>query len=82
MMTVRIFASTSRCELRGDALHRAARLGIGVEQVAGDQDDVDLLRDRQVDRRAEGGELPLALCGRLLAHVGVTRAEMDVGGVE
>ena len=30
----------------------------------------------------EGGELPLALSGRLLAQVGVTGAEMDVRGVE
>ena len=30
----------------------------------------------------EGGELALALGSRLLAEVGVARAEMDVGGVE
>ena len=69
-------------ELGGDALDRAARLDVGVEQVAGDQDEVDLLGDGEVDGGHEGGELALALGGRLLAEVVVTRAEMDVRGVD
>ena len=82
MITVRMRASTRRLQLGGDALDRAPRLHVRVEQVAGDQDEVDLLGDRQVDGRREGGELPLALGGRLLAEVVVARAEMDVGGVD
>ena len=81
-MTVRIRASTRRLQLRGDALHRAARLDVGVEQVAGDEDQVHLLGEGQVDRGHEGRELALALGGRLLTEVVVARAEMDVRGVD
>ena len=51
-------------ELRGHALDGAPRLDVGVEQVAGDQDEVDLLRDREVDGGLERRELALALGGR------------------
>ena len=53
-------------QLGGDALDRAARLDVGVEQVAGDQEEVDLLGQGEVDGRLEGRELALALGGRLL----------------
>ena len=69
-------------QLGGDALDGAARLDVRVEQVAGDQEEVDLLGEGQVDGGLEGGELALALGGRLLAEVVVTRAEMDVCGVD
>ena len=69
-------------ELGGDALDRAPRLDVGVEEVAGDQEEVDLLGEGQVDGRAERGELALALGGRLVPEVVVARAEMDVGGVD
>ena len=69
-------------ELGGDPLDRAARLGVRVEQVAGDEDEVDLLREGEVDGGPEGRELALALGGRLLAEVGVAGPEMDVGRVE
>ena len=75
-------ASAEPLELRGDALDRAARLDVRVEQVAGDQEEVDLLRDGEVDGRLERRELPLALGGRLLAEIVVTRAEVDVRGVD
>ena len=69
-------------KLGDHALDRPLRLGVRVEEVAGDEDDVDLLGDREIDRRPERGELSLTLGGRLLAEVRVTRAEMDVSGVE
>ena len=69
-------------ELRGDALDRPARLDVAVEQVAGDQDEVDLLGQRQVDGGGEGGELALALGAGLLTEVVVARAEVDVRGVD
>ena len=69
-------------ELGGHALDRAPRLDVRVEQVAGDQDEVDALRDREVHGGREGRELPFALGSRLLSEVVVTGAEMDVGGVD
>ncbi len=69
-------------QLGGDALHGTARLHVGVEQVAGDQDQVDALRDGEVHRGGERRELTLALGSRLLSEVIVTGAEMDVGGVD
>ena len=69
-------------ELRGDALDRALRLDVAVEQVAGDQEQVDLLGKREVHGRGECGELPLTLGARLLAEVVVARTEMDVGGMD
>ena len=61
-------------ELGRHALDRAPRLDVRVEQVAGDQEEVDLLGEREVDGRLERGELPLALGGRLLAEIVVSRA--------
>ena len=81
MMTVRMRASARRLSC-GHALHGSARLDVAVEQVAGDQEQVDLLGERELDRRDEGGELALALRRRLVAEVVVARAEMDVGGMD
>ena len=69
-------------ELRGDALDRAARLDVRVEQVAGDQEQVDLLGERQVDGGLERGELALPLGGGLLPQVVMPRPEVDVCGVD
>ena len=75
-------ASTSRLSCGGRALDRSARLDVRVEQVARDQDEVDLLREREVDRRHEGRELPLPLRRGPVAEVGVAGPEMHVGGME
>ena len=69
-------------ELRGHALDRALGLDVRVEQVARDEEQVDLLADREVHARLERGELALALGGRGVPEVGVTGAEMHVGGVQ
>src|SRR4029078_814354 len=69
-------------ELRGDALDRPPRLGIRVEEVAGDDEEVDLLLDREIDGCLEGGALALTLRRRALAEVGVTSTQVDVRGVE
>ncbi len=69
-------------ELRRDALHRAARLDVRVEQVAGDQEQVDLLGQGEIDRGLERRELTFALGGRLLTEIVVPRAEMDVRGMD
>ena len=69
-------------ELGGRALDRASRLLIGVEKVAGDEDDVDLLGQREVDGSAERLELSLSLGGRRLAEVVMSSAEVDVGHVQ
>jgi hypothetical protein len=69
-------------ELGGNPVDRTARLGVRIEQVAGDEEDVDLLRDRQVNRGLECGELPLALGRRGLAEVIMAGAEVDVRGVK
>jgi hypothetical protein len=69
-------------QLRGDALDGAARLGVGVEEIARDQDDVDLLGEGNVDRGLEGGELAFSLGRRLIPEVGVAGAEVHVSGVE
>ena len=82
MMTVRIFESARRLSSGGDALDRAPRLDVAVEEVPGDQEQVDLLREREVDAGAEGGELPLTLGARLLAEVVMAGTEMDIGGMD
>src|SRR5207245_2241344 len=69
-------------QLGGDALDGTLGLRVRVEEIAGDEDHVDLLDDRQIDRSLECGELPFALRGGLLAEIGMARAKMDVGGVE
>jgi hypothetical protein len=69
-------------ELGADALDRSPGLGVRVEEVAGDQDDIDLLRDRQIDRRLEGRELALALGRGLVTEIGVARPQVHVGRVE
>ena len=69
-------------QLGRDALDGAARLDVRVEQVAGDQEEVDLLGEGEVDGGLERRELALPLGGGLLAEIVVTRAEMDVCGVD
>ncbi len=69
-------------ELGGHALHRALGLDVRVEQVAGDEEQVHLLGDREVDGGAERGKLPLALGRRGLPEIRVTRAEVDVCDVQ
>ena len=69
-------------ELGRDELHRAARLDVRVEEIPGDEDEVDLLGDGQVDGRAERRELALALRGGLFAEVRVAGTEVNVGRVE
>jgi hypothetical protein len=69
-------------QLSGDALDGSAGLGVGIEQVARDEEEVELLLDREVDGGLEGGELALALRSRGVAQIGVTSAEVDVRGME
>ena len=69
-------------ELGRDALHRAARLGVRIEQVAGDEEEIDLLDQREVDGRPEGCELTLPLRRRLVSQVRMARPEMDVRGMD
>ena len=66
-------------EFGRDAIGGAAWLRVRVEQVAGDQEQVHPLLDREIDSGLEGRELALALGRRLIAHVGVAGSEMDVG---
>ena len=80
--TVRIFGIGQSLELRGDALDGTSRLDVAVEQVARDQEEIDLLREREVDGCGEGGELPFTLGARLLAEVVVASTEMDIGGMD
>ena len=69
-------------QLGGDALHGAPRLDVAVEQVARDEEEIDLLGDGQVDRRHERGELALPLGGRRCTEVVMASAEVDVRGVD
>ena len=69
-------------ELGRHALDGAARLDIGVEQVAGDQEQFDLLGQGEIDSCLERRELAFALRGRLLTEIVVPRAEMDVSGMD
>ena len=69
-------------QLGRDALHGAARLDVGVEQVAGDEEEVDLLGEGEVDGRLEGGELALPLSRRLLTEIVMACAEMHVRGMD
>ena len=66
----------------GDPLDRAPRLDVGIEEVAGDQDEIDLLGKGHLDRCPERSELAIPLGGRLEPQVVVARAEMDVRGVD
>ena len=69
-------------QLRDGTLHGPARRGVGVEQVAGDQDHVHALGQREVHGRAEGRVLALAQGGRRLAKVLVARARVHVRRVQ
>ena len=82
MMTVRIFAAASRLSSAATALDGAAGLDVRVEQVAGDQEEVHLLGQGEVDGGLERRELALSLGGGLLAEIVVSRTEMDVCGVD
>ena len=65
-------------QLGGDALDGSFGLRVGVEEIAGDEEQVDPLLDREIDSR----ELALTLGCRGFSEVGVTSAEVDVRGVE
>jgi hypothetical protein len=69
-------------QLRGHPLDGTARLDVRVEQVARDQEQVDLLGDGEIHGRPECRELSLALGRRLLAQVVMTGAEMHVRGMD
>ena len=69
-------------EPRRDPFDRGARLDRGLEQVAGDQHEVDRSGDRQLDRSLEGEELALALVAGTFAEGQVSGTEMDVGRLE
>ena len=69
-------------QLRGHAFDGAAGLDVRVEQVAGDQEQVHLLGERQVDRGLERRELSLSLRGSLLPKVVMACPEVDVCGVD
>ena len=79
---MRIFEFRQSLELRGDAFDRTSRLDVAVEQVARDQEEIDLLRKGEIDGCREGGELPFTLGARLLAEVVVASTEMDIGGMD
>ena len=68
-------------ELGRDALDGPAWLGVGIEEVADDQEEVDPLGDGQVNRGAERLELALALGGRLLSEIRMPCPEVDIGRV-
>ena len=63
-------------------LDRAARLGVRVEEVARDENEVDLLCEGQVHGGHERRELPLALGGGPFTEVRVPRPEVHVRRVE
>ncbi len=69
-------------QLGGDPLDGPARLDVGVEQVARDEEEVHLLDEREIDRTGERRELSFALGGSLLAEIVVARAQVDVGGMD
>ena len=69
-------------DLGGNPFDRPARLGVRIEEVAGDEEEVHLLGQGQVHGGPEGGELALALRSGLLAEVGVAGPEVNVGRVE
>ena len=69
-------------ELGRRALHGAPRLRVRVEEVADDQQRVDLLLEGEVDGGTERHELALALGGGLVAQVGVAGTQVDVGRME
>ena len=68
-------------KLGGDALDGASWLGVGIEEIPGDQEDVHFFADRQFHGRPEGGELALAQHGRPFPQVRVPRPQVDVGRV-
>jgi hypothetical protein len=69
-------------QLGRDTLDRTPRLGVRVEEIAADQEEVDLLGDRKIDGRDEGRELSLSLCGCPIAEVRMAGAEVNVSGVQ
>jgi hypothetical protein len=69
-------------QFRSDAFDRAPRLRVRVEEVAGDQEDIDLLGHRQLNGRLEGCELAFAEDGGTLAEIRMSGAQMDVGSVQ
>ena len=69
-------------EFSSDALNGAAGLRVRIEEVAGDEVEVDLLGDGEVHRGAERGELALTLDGGPLPEIRVPRTQVDVGRVK
>ena len=69
-------------EFGRDAFRRTTGLDIGVEQVSGDEEQVDLFDEGEIDGSRERGELALALCGGLLAHVVVACTQVHVCGMD
>ena len=69
-------------QLGGDAFHGTARLDVRVEEVAGDEEQIHLLDEREIDRTGERRELSFTLRGGLLAEIVVSRAQVDVSGVD
>src|SRR5205085_3475989 len=69
-------------ELARDPLHGTACLDVRVEQVPRDEEQVDLLRDGEVDARLARAELALTLGDGGVPEVGVARAEVDVCGMQ
>ena len=68
-------------QLGSDALYRAARLHVRVEEIAGDEEEIDLLGEGEIDGGLEGRELSLSLGARLFAEIVVSSAQVDVGGM-
>ena len=69
-------------KLAGGALDGSPGLGVRVEQVAADEDEIYLVGNRQLDRTLEGRELTLALVSGGRSEVVVTGAEMNVSHVQ
>ena len=69
-------------ELGGHAFHRSARLRVRVEEVAGDEEQIDRLGNGEVDRGSESCELAFAKNRCSLSEIGVPSPEVDIGGVK
>jgi hypothetical protein len=74
--------SRNAAELGGHALHRSARLRVRVEEIAGDEEQIDGLGNGEVDRGFEGRELALAQNRRSFSQIGVPCPKVDIGGVK
>ena len=61
---------------------RATRLDVAIEQVAGDQEQIDLLGNGKIHRGGERRELPLALGARLIPEIVMASAEVNICGMD